>query len=66
MVSKALQAQKRELSRLTEEITARKASIGRDLYGIGLRLGRIQQQELWLAGGHDDFEDYLEHAVDIS
>ena len=65
-MSKALQAQKKDLARLTEEISARKASIGRDLYGIGMRLGRIQRERLWEAGSYRDFDDYLAHAVDIS
>jgi len=65
-MGKELSARKRELARLTKEIAARKASIGRDLYSVGLRLARIEDEELWAAGGYDDFEDYLERGVDIS
>jgi hypothetical protein len=65
-VAGALTRPRNELRRLTSEILRCKERIGRDLYGIGVRLLAIQERELWRAGGHDSFESYLEKQVDIS
>lgn len=62
----ALTRPRDELRRLTREILQRKARIGRDLYGVGVRLISIQARELWRADGYPSFEAYLAQAIDIS
>ena len=54
------------LKTLTAEILAHKAGIGRSIYEIGIRLARIQEQELWRAGRFGGFEDYLQRGVAIT
>ena len=54
------------LKTLTAEILACKAGIGRSIYEIGIRLARIQEQELWRAGRFEGFEDYLQRGVAIT
>ncbi len=43
------QKRRTTLKTLTAEILACKAGIGRSIYEIGIRLARIQEQELWRA-----------------
>lgn len=50
---------------LTCEIVALKGRVGQGLYEIGVRLARVHDEELWIAG-HDSFEGYLGDAVGLS
>jgi hypothetical protein len=59
-------AQRATLDRLTSEIVELKGAAGKNLYDMGTRLARVREEELWRAGGHASFEEYLERAVDIS
>ena len=56
---------KGRLDRITREIGERKATIGRDLWEIGLRLEEVRRDELW-RGGFDSYADYLSHGVELS
>jgi hypothetical protein len=51
---------------LTREILERKALAAKTLYEIGARLNRINEEQLFVAGGFEHFGDYLEVEVGIS
>lgn len=54
------------LDQLTRELVELKGQAGKNLYDMGTRLARVREEELWRAGGHASFEEYIERAVDIS
>jgi hypothetical protein len=54
------------LDLLTNEIHRLKGSVGRGMFEIGVRLGRIADERLWEARGYASFEDYLEQGVSFS
>lgn len=54
------------LDLLTNEIHRLKGAVGRGMYEVGVRLGRIVDERLWLSRGYTSFEHYLEEGVSFS
>jgi hypothetical protein len=58
--------QRERLDRLTREIGERRATIGRDIWEIGIRLDEVRRGELWRAGRYASYDDYLRRAAKLS
>lgn len=54
------------LDLLTNEIHRLKGAVGRGMYEVGVRLGRIADERLWASRGYTSFEHYLEEGVSFS
>jgi len=54
------------LDLLTNEIHRLKGAVGRGMYEVGVRLGRIANERLWASRGYTSFEHYLEEGVSFS
>lgn len=54
------------LDLLTNEIHRLKGAVGRGMYEVGVRLGRIADERLWQSRGYTSFEHYLEAGVSFS
>jgi hypothetical protein len=59
-------AARETLRLLTREILERKAEVAKTLYEIGARLNRINDEEIYEAGGFEHFGDYLDAEVGIA
>jgi len=61
-----MRARRRELAALVREIRALGGQVGRGLYEIGRRLGRVREQALWDDGSYTSFADFVERALDMA
>ena len=55
-----------ELKALKEKIFAARSRAARDAWSIGVHLERIRREELWRAGGYENFTDFLIRGIDCS
>ena len=55
-----------ELKALKEKIIEARSHAARDAWSIGVHLARIRSEELWRAGGYENFTDFLTRGIDCS
>jgi len=55
-----------ELRALKEKIIEARSHAARDAWLIGVHLARIRREELWRAGGYENFTDFLTRGIDCS
>jgi hypothetical protein len=54
------------LTRITRELVELKGRAGHAVYEMGVRLAQVRDEELWAAGRHANFEEYVEKEVAVS
>jgi len=55
-----------ELKALAQKIIEARSHAARNAWKIGMHLARIRREELWRAGGYENFTDFLIRGIDCS